>query len=126
LAVCLTQRWNQLQGTYRDPDGLQALGGNGTEYQAYVELVTVSKTTGAWSRVARFDSNLQCSATPERCQGDNTVKTFAVPFNHTFNFENYTYAVYARLYRALAIWGLTPQIYQLRLKAAPLSTSPGA
>jgi hypothetical protein len=120
----LTQRWNQLQVTYRDPDGLQATGGYGTEYQAYVELVRVSKTTGAWSRIARFNSNLQCSASPTSCQGDNTIKTFAVPFSHTFDFANYTYAVYARLCRALAIWGLTPQIYQLRLQAAPLSTPP--
>src|SRR3954453_22082224 len=37
------QLWNQLQVTYRDPDGLQKLDGYGTEYQAYVELVRVSK-----------------------------------------------------------------------------------
>ena len=32
-------RWNQLQVTYRDPDGLGLPGQKGSEYQAYVELV---------------------------------------------------------------------------------------
>ena len=112
-------RWNQLQVTYRDPDGLGRDGGYGTEYQAYVELVRVSKTTGAWSRIAAFDSNLQCAA-GTTCVADNTVRNIAVPFNHTFDFNNYAYAVYARLYRALATFSLSPAIYQLRLQAAPI------
>jgi hypothetical protein len=115
-----TPRWNQLQVTYRDPDGLQKLGGYGTEYQAYVELVRVSKTNGAWSRIAVFDSNLICAGTSTSCAGDNTVKSIAVPFTHTFDFVNYTYAVYGRLYRALAIWGLSPALYQLRLQPTPV------
>ena len=34
-APATAQGWNQLQVTYRDPDGLQGLQGKGTEYQAY-------------------------------------------------------------------------------------------
>jgi hypothetical protein len=119
-----TPRWNQLQVTYRDPDGLQGLNGKGTEYQAYVELVRVSKTTGAWSSIAAFDSNLQCTGTSTSCQGSNDVKSIAVPFNHTFDFENYSYAVYGRLYRALATFSLSPAIYQLRLQAVPVVLPP--
>jgi hypothetical protein len=118
------QLWNQLQVTYRDPDGLQKLNGFGTEYQAYVELVRVSKATGAWSRIAVFDSNLQCSGTTTSCQGDNTIKSIDVPFTHSFDFANYAYAVYARLYRALATFSLSPAIYQLRLEAAPSVVGP--
>jgi hypothetical protein len=124
ISSLTTQRWNQLQVTYRDPDGLQRLGGYGTEYQAYAELVRVHKITGAWSRIATFDSNLQCAGTSTSCQGDNTVKNHAVRFSHTFDFENYTYAVYGRLYRALAIYNLRPALYQVRLQVAPLVTSP--
>jgi hypothetical protein len=36
---------------------------------------------------------------PQPLPGDNTTKTFTVNFSHTFDF---TYAVYGRLYRALA------------------------
>jgi hypothetical protein len=111
-----TPNWNQLQITYRDPDGLQGLQGKGTEYQAYVELVRVSKTTGVWGRVASFDSNLQCSGTSISCQGDNTVKNIAVSFSHSFDFNNYSYAVYGRLYRGIAIYNLRPALYQLRLQ----------
>ena len=114
-----TPRWSQLQVAYRDPDGLQGLNGKGTEYQAYVELVRVNKTTGAWQRIAVFDSNLQCAGTD--CVADNNVKNIAVPFTHTFDFENYAYTVYARLYRALATFSLSPAIYELRLQAAPSS-----
>jgi hypothetical protein len=112
-----TQQWNQLQVTYRDPDGLQRLGGAGTEYQAYVELVRVSKSTGAWSSVAVFDSNLQCAG-PTSCLADNTIKRIAVPFTHSFDFNNYAYAVYGRLHRALATFSLSPALYQLRLQVA--------
>jgi hypothetical protein len=112
-------KWNQLQVTYRDPDGLQGLSGKGTEYQAYVELVRVSKTTGAWSRIAVFDSNLQCMGDSASCQGSNDVKNITVPFNHTFDFENYAYAVYGRLYRGISIFNLRPALYQLRLQTAP-------
>jgi hypothetical protein len=106
--------------TYRDPDGLQRLGGQGTEYQAYVELVRVSKTNGAFATIAVFDSNLQCVGGPAFCQADNTVKNIAVPYAHNFDFTNYSYAVYGRLYRALATFSLSPAIYQLRLQAAPV------
>jgi hypothetical protein len=44
-------RWNQLQVTYRDPDGMGLPGQKGSEYQAYVELVRVSKTTGTWEKI---------------------------------------------------------------------------
>lgn len=117
-----TQKWNQLQVTYRDPDGLQGLQGKGTEYQAYVELVRVSKATGAWSRIATFDSNLQCAGTS--CQGSNDVNNIVVPFTHTFDFNNYAYAVYGRLYRGIAIYNLRPALYQLRLQAQPVITFP--
>ncbi len=116
----ILQFWNQLQVTYRDPDGLQKLSGFGTEYQAYVELVRVSKTTGAWASIVAFDSNLQCTGTTVSCQGDNTIKSITLPFTHTFDFTNYTYGVYARLHRALATFSLSPAVYQLRLQAAPL------
>ena len=115
------RRWNQLQVTYIQA----ALGQPGSEYQAYVELVRVSKTTGAWSRIAVFDSNLQC-APPTSCAADNTIKHFTVPFTHTFDFTNYAYAVYGRLHRALATFSLSPALYQLRLQAAPLVVVPTA
>lgn len=120
----VTPKWNQLQVTYRDPDGLQGLNGKGTEYQAYVELVRVSKTTGGWQSIAVFDSNLQCAGSTTSCQGSNDVKNIAVSFNHVFDFQNYAYAVYGRLYRALATFSLSPAIYQLRLQAAALITEP--
>jgi hypothetical protein len=47
-----------------------------------------------------------------------------VNFSHTFDFDNYAYAVYGRLYRALATFSLTPVIYQLRLQAAPIVLQP--
>jgi hypothetical protein len=59
------------------------------------------------------------------CQADNTTKNFTVNFSHTFDFDNY-YAVYGRLYRALATFSLTPVIYQLRLQAAPTVVQPGS
>jgi hypothetical protein len=120
-----TQPWNQLQVTYRDPDGLQGLGGRGTEYQAYVELVRVSKTTGAWASVAVFDSNLQCAGGPSLCQADNSIKNISVPFSHNFDFNNYAYAVYGRLHRALATFSLSPALYQLRLQTALQVVQPG-
>ena len=85
-------RWNQLQVTYRDPDGMGLPGQKGSEYQAYVELVRVSKTTGTWEKIASFDSNLQCAGGPSLCQADNTTKNFTVDFSHTFDFDNYAYA----------------------------------
>jgi hypothetical protein len=113
-----TARWSQLQVAYRDPDGLQ------TGHQAYVELVRVNKTTGAWQSIAKFDSNLQCAGTD--CGADNNVKNIAVPFTHTFDFANYAYTVYARLYRAPLFFDVgspaivySPAIYELRLQAAP-------
>jgi hypothetical protein len=119
-ASSTTQKWNQLQVTYRDPDGLEGAQGKGTEYQAYVELVRVSKSTGTWSRIALFDSNRQCTGDPTSCQGNNDVKNIAVPFTHTFDFNNYSYAVYGRLYRGIAIYNLRPALYQLRLQAQPI------
>jgi hypothetical protein len=87
--------------------------------------VLVSNTTGTWEKITSFDSNLQCAGGPSLCQADNTTKTFAVNFSHTFDFNNYAYAVYGRLYRALATFSLTPVIYQLRLQAAPIIIQPG-
>jgi hypothetical protein len=112
------QLWNRLQVTYRDPDGLQKLQGFGTEYQAFVQLVRVEKDTGVWQSVAQFDSNLQCTGTTVSCQGDNTIKSIDVPFTHTFDFNNYAYSVYVRLYRALSQYNLNPAVYQVRLEAA--------
>jgi hypothetical protein len=117
-----TQRWNQLHVTYRDPDGLRTLEGYGLEYQVYVELVRMSRTTGAISRIAQFDSNLQCQPTPTTgCHGDNAVKTFTAAFSHAFDFGNYAYAVHARLYRGNV--SFLPQIYQVRLQARPVTTA---
>jgi hypothetical protein len=107
--------WNRLQVTYRDPDGLQGLGGAGTTYQTYVELVRMSKTDGSLSRVALFDSNLQCEGMAN-CQATDIVKTYTLPFTHAFDFTNYTYAVYGRLYRGLSTFGLRPALYQVRLQ----------
>lgn len=112
------QVWNQLQVTYRDPDGLERLNQAGTEYQAYVELVRVSKITGPWAKIASFDSNLQC-ADPAGCLADNNIRNIAISFSHTFDFNNYAYAVSVRLYRALATFSLSPAVYQVRLQAAP-------
>jgi hypothetical protein len=118
----VTQPWNRLHVTYRDPDGLRTIDGYGLDYQVYVELVRMSKTSGALFQVARFDSNLQCQQTPTTsCYGDNAVKRFAVTFNHTFDFNNYAYAVYARLYRGNV--SFLPQVYQVRMQAAPLTTA---
>ena len=86
--------------------------------------VRVSKTTGTWEKITSFDSNLQCAGGPSLCQADNTTKNFTVDFSHTFHFDNYAYAVYERLYRALATFSLTPVIYQLRLQAAPVRGGP--
>ena len=109
--------WNQLQVTYRDPDGLQGLQGAGLEYQAYVELVRVSKITGVASVIAKYDSNLLCAGDTESCHGSNDVKNIVVPFSHNFDFENYAYAVYGRLYLGVSIFGLKPALYQVRLQS---------
>jgi len=119
-AGTMLSRWNQLQVTYRDPDGMGQPGQKGSEYQAYAELVRVSKTTGTWEKITSFDSNLQCAGGPGLCQADNTTKNFTVNFSHTFDFDNYAYAVYGRIYSALATFSLTPVLYQLRLQAAPI------
>jgi hypothetical protein len=116
-ATGLVPTWNKLQVTYRDPDGLGNPGQQGSEYQAYVQLVRVSKTTGALASIVTFDSNLQC-AQGTACVADNSVRSIGVPFAHTFDFNNYAYAVYVRLYRALATFSLSPAVYQVRLEAA--------
>ena len=64
--------------------------------------------------------HLQCAGGPSLCQANNATKNFTVDFSHTFAFDNYAYAVYGRLYRALATFSLTPVIYQLRLQAASI------
>jgi hypothetical protein len=97
---------------------LQSVEGQGTEYQVYVDVFSVSKITGAWERIAAFDSNLQCAGSPIVCGANNEVKNIAVAFTHPFDFENYSYSVYGRLYRALATFSLSPALYQLRLQAA--------
>ena len=58
-AGTVLSRWNQLQVTYRDPDGMGLPGQKGSEYQAYVELVRVSKSTGTWGRITSFDSKVE-------------------------------------------------------------------
>jgi hypothetical protein len=40
---------------------------------------------------------------------------------HTFDFDNYSYAVQARLYRGTV--SLLPQIYRVRLQALSLTTA---
>jgi hypothetical protein len=105
--------WNRLHVSYKDADALQGLGGSGTTYQAVAELVRMSKADGSLSRVAIFDSNLQCQGLAN-CQATDIVKTYSLPFTHTFDFANYTYAVYTRLYRGLTFF--RPALFQVRLQ----------
>ena len=67
--VVANQVWNRLQVTYRDPDGLGNPGQHGSEYQAFVQLTRVSKTTGAWSSIATHEAGFRpcfrvCSTGP--------------------------------------------------------------
>jgi hypothetical protein len=81
-----------------------------------VELVRVSKTTGALSIIASFDSNRLCSGDSTSCQGSNPDREIVVPFTHTFDFNNSAYAVYGRLFRG---------IFNLQFEAGTLPTWPG-
>lgn len=113
-----TPRWNELQVTYRDPDGLGQPDGRGTEYTAIVELFRVSKKTGGWALISSFNSDAQCAPSPA-CIADNTVRTISVPFTHGFDFANFAYGVSVKLHRALATFSLSPAVYQIRLQPAP-------
>ncbi len=123
-------KWSQLQVTYRDPDGQlkiddppgQATGDN---FQVYVNLGRVSKTTGQWQQIASFDSNNQCPDVGTPCGINDNIHTATVDFTHTFDFENYAYAVYGRLYRGRPNQSnSSPAIYQLRIQAAAVVGPP--
>jgi hypothetical protein len=112
--------WNQLEVTYVDPDGLMTSPPDviGAEAQIYVALGRIEKTSGVYSDVAVFDSNLECpSLQPAlECIGNNaTVRHMVKPIFHTFDFENYAYTVYGRVYRTFGY--LNPILIQLRLHA---------
>jgi hypothetical protein len=112
--------WNQLEITYVDPDGLQTSPPDviGADAQIYVALGRIEKTSGVYSDVAVFDSNLECpSAQPAlECIGNNaTVWRMGKPLSHTFDFEHYAYTVYGRVYRTFGY--LKPILIQLRLNA---------
>jgi hypothetical protein len=112
--------WNQLEITYVDPDGLQTSPPDviGVDAQIYVALGRVEKHSGVYSDVAVFDSNLECpSAQPAlECIGNNaTVRHMVKPFSHFFDFENYAYTVYGRVYRTFS--NQTPILIQMRLSA---------
>lgn len=81
-------------------------------------LGRIEKTSGVYSDVAVFDSNLECpSAQPAlECIGNNaTVWRMGKPLSHTFDFEHYAYTVYGRVYRTFGY--LKPILIQLRLNA---------
>ena len=63
VAGTVLSRWNQLQVTYRDPDGMGLPGQQGSN-TGRMSSSCVSKTTGTWEKITSFDSNLQCAGGP--------------------------------------------------------------
>jgi hypothetical protein len=106
--------WDQLEVTYIDPDGVHTVDVHtGDTYQVLAQLVRVNKTTGVQSVVVEFNSNNDCPL-GSFCDG-TTVRKNVKPFVHTFDFANYAYAVYGRLYRREANLTVKPILIQLRL-----------
>lgn len=106
--------WDQLEVTYIDPDGVHTVDVHtGDTYQVLAQLIRVNKTTGVQSVVVEFNSNNDCPL-GSFCDG-TAVRTNVKPFVHTFDFANYAYAVYGRLYRREANLTVKPILIQLRL-----------
>jgi hypothetical protein len=124
-------KWSQLQVTYRDPDGQLRIDDplghtTGNNFQVYVNLGRVSRTTGQWQQIASFDSNNQCPDAGAPCGINDDIHVATVDFTHTFDFENYAYAVYGRLYRVMPNQSnsSSPAIYQLRIQPAAIIGPP--
>jgi hypothetical protein len=106
--------WDQLEVTYVDPDGVHTVDVHtGDAYQVLARLIRVNKVTGIQSVVTEFDSNNDCPL-GSFCDG-TTVRTMIKPFAHAFDFANYAYAVYGRLYRRDARLTVKPILIQMRL-----------
>jgi hypothetical protein len=106
--------WDQLEVTYIDPDGVHTVDVHtGDTYQVLVQLIRVNRTTGVQSVILEFNSNNDCPL-GSFCDG-TAVRTFVKPFVHTFDFANYAYAVYGRLYRREANLTVKPVLIQMRL-----------
>jgi hypothetical protein len=106
--------WDQLEVTYVDPDGVHSVDVHfGDSHQVLAQLVRVNKTTGIMSVIAEFNSNGDCAA-GSFCDG-TSVRRFAKPFVHVFDFANHAYAVYGRVYRREANILVKPILIQLRL-----------
>ncbi len=106
--------WDQLEVTYVDPDGVHTVDVHfGDNYQVLVQLVRTNKISGVQSVVADFNSNGDCPL-GSFCDG-TAVRHHVKPFTHTFDFANYAYAVYGRVYRREANLLVKPILIQMRL-----------
>ena len=106
--------WDQLEVAYIDPDGVHTIDVHyGDTYQVLVQLIRVNKTTGGQSVITEFNSNNDCPL-GSFCDG-TAVRKMIKPFVHTFDFVNYAYAVYGRLYRKEAHLTFKPILIQMRL-----------
>ncbi len=106
--------WDQLEVTYIDPDGVHTVDVHtGDTYQVLVQLIRVNKITGIQSIVIEFNSNNDCPL-GSFCDG-TTVRRMIKPFAHAFDFANFAYAVYGRLYRREARLTVKPILIQMRL-----------
>jgi hypothetical protein len=77
-------KWTTLSAGFVDPDGL---GGN---YEVQVELVRVTKATGAYTVILTLDSDQYTTELPQ-------LKS--IPLNYTFNFNEYSYYLSLNLSR---------------------------
>jgi hypothetical protein len=113
--------WDRLEVTYIDPDGVHDIDVHfGTNYQVLAQLIRINRVSGIESAVAEFDSNNDCLPASLFCDG-TSVRTFAKPFAHTFDFANNAYAVYGRLFRSVVDPSKKPVPGQRAAIAAPLS-----
>jgi len=106
--------WDQLEITYIDPDGVHTPDVHtGDAYQVLVQLVRVNKTSGVHSVLVEFNSNNDCPL-GSFCDG-TAVRTMVKPFAHVFDFANYAYAVYGRVFRNRVDVNAKPVLIQMRL-----------
>jgi hypothetical protein len=106
--------WDQLEVTYIDPDGVHTVDVHyGASYQVLAQLIRINKITGIESVVVEFNSNNDCVIT-SFCDG-TSVRRFAKPFIHTFDFANNAYAVYGRLFRSVVEVSRKPVLIEMRL-----------
>jgi hypothetical protein len=106
--------WDQLEVTYIDPDGVHTIDVHtGDTFQVLAQLIRVNKTTGVQSVIVEFNSNNDCPL-GSFCDGTG-VRTMVKPFAHAFDFANYAYAVYGRLFRREARLTVKPILIQMRL-----------